>query len=49
MDNYAQSPYATSASKCHHAASLGPGTFLKDIKFCEDGFQKKKLQGPKLK
>jgi len=40
---------ATSASECHLATSMSPGTFLKDRKFCKDGFQKKNLQGPKLK
>jgi len=28
---------------------MGPGTFLKDRKFCKDGFQFFFLQGPKLK
>jgi len=49
VDNYAQSACATSASECHLAASMGPGTFLKDRKFCEDGFLNFFLQGPKLK
>ena len=37
-------------STCHLAASMGPDTFLKDRKFCEDGFLNFFfLQGPKLK
>jgi len=28
---------------------MGPGTFLKDRKFCKDGFLIFFLQGPKLK
>jgi len=43
VGNYAQSACATSTYECHLASSMGSGTFLKDIKFCKDGFQKKKL------
>jgi len=32
-----------SAPKCHQAALMGSKTFLKDKKFCDDGFQKKKI------
>jgi len=38
VENYAQSTRATSASECHLAASMGPGTILKERIFCEDGF-----------
>jgi len=46
---YVYSAHAMSASECHLATSMGPGTFLKNKIICNDEKLNFYLQVPKLK